>query len=371
MKITDLKVTILSVPVDAPQRASFGSMKARNTAVVEIHTDAGISGVGESWINFPHWGWKERKATLEDGIRPLVIGEDPRQIGKIVRDLHANLVGVCRQWGATGVAYQAISGVDIALWDIFGKSLDVPVHALLGGAGIADTIPYYASGIDSSRAPEVVDRWLARGCRSFKIKVGLDSSDEAESVRRVSQMLPDAASVMIDATQRWTRTAAVRFLSDVEDVPLTWVEEPVACDDYPAMREVRAAGVPLAAGENTYGLRGFRRLMETESIDIVQPDVTKAGGISSMRDVVTLARAWDIPYAPHVYGSAIGLVASLQIMAALPGGVALEVDSTENPLQTELLETAPSIQDGNVRLPDGAGLGISLNRDFMERYRLE
>lgn len=155
LKITDIKMHILSVPLTKPQNLSFAKMQSRNTLIIEVITNKNIIGIGESWINFPPWGGVERKATLEQGLFPLLIGENPLEINHIHQNLLNKLTGVGRQWGALGIIYQAISAIDIALWDILGKETNSPIYKILGG-GSAKPVPIYASGIETSMGEEII-----------------------------------------------------------------------------------------------------------------------------------------------------------------------------------------------------------------------
>jgi len=371
LKITDIKIDVLSVPLSNSQRVSFGKMQSRNTIIIQIITSEGITGIGESWINFPSWGWIERKATLIEGVFPILINQNPLEVNILHEKMVRTLSGVGKQWGALGVIYQAISAVDVALWDILGKTLKSPIYHILGG-GSGKPIPIYASGIDPLDGEEIIHRWLDRGVKAFKIKVGLDKQEEEmKFLRKVREIAPNS-HIMIDATQHWDVKGAIQFLEQAKDVNLSWVEEPISSDDYEGMKLIQdRTGIPVAAGENIYGLQNFRRLFESNGVTIVQPDVTKVGGISSARNIITLGWAWNKVFAPHIYGSAVGLIAALHIMSAFPGGKMLEVDSTENPLQKDLLLEPLELRDGYIYPPQGYGLGINLNVDFINKYSIQ
>ncbi|MDD4363220.1 MAG: mandelate racemase/muconate lactonizing enzyme family protein [Atribacterota bacterium] len=369
MKITDIKMHILSVPLTKPQNLSFAKMQSRNTLIIEVITNKNIIGIGESWINFPPWGGVERKATLEQGLFPLLVGENPLEINHIHQNLLNKLTGVGRQWGALGIIYQAISAIDIALWDILGKETNSPVYKILGG-GSAKPVPIYASGIETSMGEEAILRWLKRGVKAFKVKVGIkDIVEEINYLQKIREIIPNDSKLMIDANQGWDFKKALDFLKKAKDLNLFWVEEPLPCHEYNEMHLIqKKTGIPVAAGENLYGHKEFRELLEKDAATVIQPDLTKAGGITSAKEIITLARAWNKSFAPHVYGSAIGLTAALHLTSAIPGGIILEVDSTENPLQKDLLEETFEIKDGCIIPSVNAGLGININYDFIEKY---
>ena len=320
MKIIDVIPVVLSYPLETRVRTSFGMMQSRTNLLVKIETDEGITGIGESWTNFPHWVCEERKATLVQGLRPLLIGEDPRNISFLWEKMHRALMrgGAGLQWGAQGPLMQAISGVDIALWDILGKSLGAPVFRLLGGNG-EGRIAAYASGLGPEGFEPYVAASLQKGYAAFKLKVGFGRDMDLRNLKRMRELIGPDCRLMIDANQAWrTADEALDHLNVYRDFGLALIEEPVPADRPAELRKIREQRIaPVAGGENVYGRYGFRQTLGAEALDIVQPDLCKTGGISEARIICQMAWAWEIPYAPHMFGTAVGLFTSIINMILL------------------------------------------------------
>lgn len=375
MKITDLRPLILSGPLDKPVRTSFGTMTSRPAVLVEIETDEGIVGVGESWVNFPHWAWEERRASLLQGIRPLVLGEDPRDIlhihSKLLRALFRGGAGL--QWGAPGPLMQAISGVDIALWDILGKRLGCPIYRLLGGAPRGE-IPAYASGLGPQELEEPVRRSLQQGFSAFKLKVGFGRKEDLYNLGLMRDLIGSRAKLMIDANQAWRDAdEALGHLKSYREFNIEWVEEPVPAEHLADLQRIRRSiKLPVAGGENLYGRQGFLGALAAGALDVVQPDLTKTGGITEGRIVCEMAACWDLPFAPHMFGTAVGQAASLQLLAAVPGGLCMEVDVTPNPLLQGILKRSSFVlAQGAFQLQNEMpGLGIELDKEVIRELSI-
>jgi L-alanine-DL-glutamate epimerase-like enolase superfamily enzyme len=383
MKIVDVRTLILSCPLPRPVEMSFGRMTARTNAFVLIETDEGLTGIGETWTNFPSWAAAERRLTVEHGIKPLLVGQDPGDVLGLTDRMLRTLLrsGAGRQWGALGPLHQAVSGADIALWDLAGKRCGLPVHQLLGrtldgtpGGRAGVSVRAYASGLGPREFEGHVESALARGYTAFKLKVGFGRDLDLANLRTIRGLIGDGARLMIDANQGWRDAAeALAHLRLYAEFGPEFIEEPVPADQLPDLRRIREASVmPVAGGENVYGRTGFRTALEARALDIVQPDLTKVGGLTEARAACDMAAAWGLPYAPHMYGTAVGLAASLQLMAAVPGGLVMEVDSTANPFVTDLLaESCFRFEAGRFHLDgEGPGLGIELNRDVVKEYEV-
>jgi L-alanine-DL-glutamate epimerase-like enolase superfamily enzyme len=290
----------------------------------------------------------------------------------------------------------AISGVDIALWDIVGQATKTPLWKLLGG--YRDTLDCYASAgfYAGGKGVEAVAAEFAgyaeRGFRFGKMKVGRNpdlpnnplhdmwASDYAlatleediERVRAVRAAVGPSFKLVIDANNAWTPAAALQFMARVADQDIFWLEEPVATDDLAGSAEVaHALTVPVAGYESETGLGGFRDLIEQRAVDIVQPDVIWTGGITACRKVAALAEAHRLPVIPHVFSTALASVANRHFIAGIPNGSLLEFDQNPNPLRTELFEESIGPDpDGKVRLSDRPGLGFTLNQATIDRYRV-
>lgn len=370
MKIVDIRPHVLSAPLKEPIRMAHGTMRERTIVLVEVVEASGAGGWGESWVNFPPWAWRERVATLEEGLRPLLLGADPADREGLWRRIHDALIPMARQWGAIGPVMQAISGVDIALWDLAGRLVGRPVSALLGGpSGVR--LPCYASGLGPGGAVEKAERAVAAGFSALKLKIGFDWEADRRNIAEVRKCVGPDIALMVDANQAWTVEETLergRFLADHD---LRWLEEPVPSADEHELARVRGKiPVAVAAGENLYGRRGFSRVLEAHALDIAQPDVCKTGGISEMLAICGLVSEHGLGWAPHYYGGALGMAATLQCFAAFPGGLSVEWDWNESPLRDLLLREAFDVSGGTVALPTGPGLGVELDPAAFERWRV-
>jgi L-alanine-DL-glutamate epimerase-like enolase superfamily enzyme len=291
---------------------------------------------------------------------------------------------------------QAISGVDIALWDLIGQATRTPLYRLLGG--YRDTLDayasagFYAGNKGSAQLAEEVGGYAERGFRTVKMKVGRNPEvmlnplpdmwepdyatasldEDVERVRAARAVIGSSVRLAIDANNAWTPAVAIQFMRRVADQNIFWLEEPVATDDIDGSAEVaRALDVPVAGYETATGLASFRELIGRRAVDIVQPDVIWTGGITLCRKVAALAEAHGLPVIPHVFSSAVASIANMHFIASLPNGGLLEFDQNPNPLRSELFAEPIQVQpDGTVRLPDRPGLGITLNQATIDQYRV-
>ncbi|MDR3562317.1 MAG: mandelate racemase/muconate lactonizing enzyme family protein [Negativicutes bacterium] len=370
MKITNVEVVCLAVPLEEPVQLSFGRMTYRRSCLVHVETDAGVDGWGESFVNHPFWALEERKITIEQGVRPLVLGEDPLHINKVWEKMYGSLNTLGLQAGARGQFMQAISGVDIALWDIKGKALGLSVCELLGGK-MMDSAEVYASGLGPKNPEKQVRQYADYGIKAFKLKVGFGKAFDTNNIEKTWSAMPQGGRLMLDANMAWNRKEALEMVEILKNYQIEWLEEPCSCEDVDALAVLtKKSPIPIAGGENVYCQDGFRRAFGQNIFAIAQPDLTKTGGISEMACICQMARACEKPWAPHFFGNAVGLAATLQVFAAIPGGLIVELDANPNPLRTELLSNPLEIVDGRVSIPAGPGLGVTINLDTVAKYRI-
>jgi D-arabinonate dehydratase len=387
MKITAIRTIPVACTVDPPYASAAGVQSRRGALLVEVETDAGIVGIGEAGL-----GGGATAAVIDKVLMPLLIGEDPLLIEALWQKMFART----RQFGRRGVVLHAISGLDIALWDIAGKAAQLPLYRLLGGA--RDRVEAYASGgfyqegkSAASLAKEAAD-YRARGFKGMKMKVGRNPStqthlrqligqtsfcevDPAEDIRRVAavrEALGPDLKLMVDANCAWSPAFAIEMGRAMEPYNLYWIEEPVATDDIEGSVEVaRALHTPIAGYETENGLYGFRELIGRGAVDIVQLDLAWSGGFSECRRIAAYAGAHHRMVAPHAFAGAVLLLASLHFAAAIPNGLSLEWDQNPNAIRDELLTERLRLEaDGTVRPPERPGLGIELDRAAVERYRI-
>lgn len=358
--ITGLRVALIRAPLETPIVAPFGTVTTRHNIVVRIETDDGAWGFGEAWGNFPPWGCRDRIEILTNVVRPLLVGRrlnDPAALYRMAAD---QMQLLANQLGATGPFQQALCGADIALWDLAARRAGVPLADHLRGDASARSVQVYATNLPI-KEPEAIDRMAAKGHTRFKFRIsGTDPVvlDRLAGARQIAGARP----LMADATQSCSLEELRPVARRLSDLSLAWLEEPLPVHDVAAYRAWRSERVrpPLALGENTYRSDGFRDLVREIDPEIVQPDITKTGGLSEGREICReLVRAGK-RVCLHMYGGPVGLYASAHLAAATDGISWLEMDSMPNPLFDKLLRDAPVVRDGRLTLPAGAGLGDDL-----------
>jgi D-galactarolactone cycloisomerase len=387
MKITRITSHVLGYDLPEPLGYSQQYYHKRTAHLVEVETDEGITGWGECFgagnIALAN------KGIVEQVIQPMVLGMDPLERDVIWHKVY-NLM---RDHGQKGMPLQSLSGVDIALWDITGKVADLPLHKLIGGAH-RDRIEVYGYGM--MLRPESADNLVARftdeaaaiknmGFKAIKMKVGLGPKDDVRLIEAVRRGVGDDYRFMIDANHAYTTHDAFYVGRAMEEFDPYWFEEPVAPEDLDGYRELRSGlRVNISGGEAEFNRWGWRALLESRGLDIAQPEVCALGGISEYLRVLALCHAHFTPVVNHVWGSAIAVATNMHLLAAmppLPGGLfpwepMLEFDTTDNKFRDDLLTTPLNIQgqvaanDGLVALPNGPGLGVTPDRDFIRHYDL-
>ena len=378
MKVSKATCHLLQSKVDRPFTSARGWLYAtRSSCVVEVETDAGVTGWGECYgpaaVN---------KALVETQYAPRLVGRDPFDVEVVWEDLYNRI----KDYGAQGFSITALSGIDIALWDVMGRATGLPVHKLIGGIHRKE-IPAYATGLyftDMDRlveeAVEEALEYKEQGFRAIKMKIGLgDPKLDLRRVRAVREAIGPDIALAVDANHCFTVPQAIRLGRMLEELDLLWFEEPVSPEDHDGYAQVtHALDLAVAGGENDFTRWGFRDVIAKKAMDIVQPDVCAAGGISEMRKIATLASAFGVECVPHAWGSAIGLAATVQFLAALPDQPPafrpippmLEFEQTPNPLRDALAREPIVQRRGVVAVPDGPGLGIEVDRGVRARFKV-
>jgi galactonate dehydratase len=369
VRIVDIETFLMQV--DAPNLrgwasdGSFGTgkMKAglvgtRNWLFVKIHTDEGITGIGECS------GWPRVIQTAVQDLKSILVGEDPTHIERLWQKMMSAIMG----HGMTGtVGAGAMTGIDMALWDIKGKALNTPVWNLLGGK-IRDKIRIYAH----ANAPEVALDLKRRGVTA--IKCG-GVSDPVRKVAALREAIGDEMDLMIDLHgPPWLTPAdAAQVARALEPYRLMFVEDPIAPENLDGFRRIRdAANVTLAAGERMATVYGLRDLIEKDLVDIVQPDTGRAGGITQMKKIAAMAEAHHIMMAPH--SGSLGPVAeyaALHVMAAIPNALILERIEDDWAGRAQTVIPHPVQENGFLKVPDGPGLGVDIDEEFVKRFPSE
>lgn len=368
LPIERIRVSILSAPIGDAVPMSFGRLRDRRVCLVEISA-GGITGFGESWINYPAWSHAERIATLCDGVAPHLFGLDALDPAGALNVLATTLLPLGRQAGAVGPIWQAISGVDIALWDLAGRARGLPVHRLLRESSSDRRIPAYASGIGPTDVEALCERALEAGFRAVKTKIGFGAERDDDIVRITREHVGPDVALFADANQAWTLDEAMRAADGLARHGVGWLEEPLSGDRLPDIEKLAAGcAIPVATGENLYGADVFDEYVDSGAVSFIQPDLAKSGGFTVARKVVERAEARGVRVAPHCYSSAVGVAASLHLGVAYDVVDWIEVDVRPNPLRTELLAEPFSWQDGGLALPASPGLGVDLDPAALRQF---
>lgn len=351
MRITAVTGHIASTPFDYGNPAGPGGnlhLRAMDTLLVRVETDAGLTGWGEG---FGFTLVQTTKDALERLVAPACIGADARDIDGLMTGLFRRF----HNFGRNGPVTFALSGLDIALWDLAGKAAGQPLHALLGGAR-RDRVPAYASLLrygDPALVQANAAKAVARGYRHIKLH-----EVEVDCIASARAGTPAEIPLMLDINCRWASLAeALDFADAVRPFGVRWIEEPIwPPEDTNALALMRAgAQLPIAAGENCGTPEDFRRLFQAGAIDVAQPSVTKIGGVSGVRAVQALAAAHKVAVVPHSPYFGPGLLATLHLLAAA---------EVEQPLEVYFADLArppyPALtpREGFVAVPDGPGLGL-------------
>jgi L-alanine-DL-glutamate epimerase-like enolase superfamily enzyme len=387
MKIKDIRTIALSYKCEPPYASASGVQTRRGALLVEVETDDGTIGIGEAGV-----GGGVTATCIEKDLKPLLIGEDPLMIEGLWQKMFVRT----RQYGRRGIVMNAISGIDIALWDIAGKVAKLPIYKLLGAC--RDRVEAYASGgfyqegkgIDGVAGE--AEGYRARGFKGMKMKIGrnpstgthirqvtgqaefceVDPSDDIARVAAVRQALGPQAKLMVDVNCAWSPAFAIEMGREMAPYKLFWIEEPVMTDDIDGSARVAAAlDTAIAGYETEVSLSGFRELITRGAVDIVQPDIAWTGGFSEGKRIAAFAQAHHRMVAPHAFGSAVLLMASLHYAASIPNGLVLEWDQNPNGLRTDLLKHDWKLEgDSTIKLPERPGLGIELDRSALDKYRV-
>jgi L-alanine-DL-glutamate epimerase-like enolase superfamily enzyme len=392
MRITDIRTIAVEVTLDRPVYDANYTMATKPALLVEVETDQGLVGLGEA----AHFGgpMASTAQVIEHELKPYLVGEDPREIERLWERMHRRAYKHARG----GIVIAAISGIDIALWDLRGKMAGMPVWQLLGG--YRRRVPAYATGgfyAEGKNVRELVaemETYVAAGFRAVKMKVGRNSGIEMSALRAsaqrgvaevsLAQDLERVAAVrkaigtdirlMVDANGAWDVATAVKMGRALEPYDIYWYEEPVWPDDVAGSAEVAAkVAIPVAGYETcSYGIVDFNDYIRARAVHFVQPDVAWAGGLTETLKIAHMAQAAHLPIAPHIHGSAVAVACALHLLGAVRNGSMAETVFPAHALMTELVKE-PYVFDsrsGEIELPDRPGLGIELNPKIVSKYRV-
>lgn len=368
--IARIEVHPLRAVLPKVQRTSQGDYPAIEIVVVEVETDDGIIGFGEALARRGAAGYAH---FIEEALIPRLIGKDPADRRALWKAMRAALSG-----RPGGQIVEAISAIDIALWDIAGKAAGEPVHKLLGGLG-RTKVPAYASSInwlDDAAVEAEVAAALKAGFREIKVKLGHPLKDAVARARFVRRLAGDDIALYVDANWAYDVDDAMIVGRALADLGYGFFEEPIAPHDRDGYRRLaQHLPIRLAAGESDYVASEALVLLQDRSLGLIQPDVTRSGGITETWRIAELAAAFNTAYAPHVgWSGAICVAASLQLAAAAETLRTFECMVYANPLRdaftSPLVGEGSQLMDGMLEIPQGPGLGIEIDRAALKRHRI-
>ncbi|HXZ43645.1 MAG TPA: mandelate racemase/muconate lactonizing enzyme family protein [archaeon] len=391
MRIRDVRTIPVEYPLSRPVFDANYIMATKPALLVEVETDEGLIGLGEA----AHFGGPLRstQTVIEGELRDHLLSEDPREIERLWEQMHQRAYKHARG----GVLIAAMSGIDIALWDLRGKMTGMPLWRLLGG--YRRRVPAYATGgfyAEGKGVRELCDEmhgYCQHGFRAVKMKVGRNSdvegsplramahrgvcevplAEDLARVRAVRETIGSDIRLMVDANGAWDVPTAVKMGRAMEPFDIYWYEEPVSPDDLMGSAEVAAkVMIPVAGYETcTYGKVGFRDYIAARAIHFVQPDVAWCGGLTEALKIAHLAQAWNMSLAPHIHGSAIAVAAAAQLLGAVANASMAEMVFPAHPLMADLVRE-PLVVDrtGHIELSDRPGLGVELEPDVVSKYRV-
>ena len=377
--ITSVETFVVQQQLDASQQFEYSQYgyKDRTLLLCRIRCEGGLEGWGEAFgPALIH------KATIDRFYEPILKGKSPFDSGIIWEALYNRL----RDHGQKGLSIEAMSAVDIALWDLKGKATGMPVWALLGGKA-RERLQPYATGLYRRGGPEEIKQlaieaatYAAQGFRGVKVKIGFGPDYDVAAVRAVREAIGEEIALMVDANHAYNASSAIQVGRLIEKYRITWFEEPVPPEDIAGYREVKAAlSIPVAGGEAEFTRYGFNHLLQERAVDILQPDCTVTGGISEFQKIVTLATIHNIQVVPHVWGSAVAVSAGLHCAFALPDfppclyppEVMLELDQTANIFRSNLNLNPVAVENGYIYAPTAPGLGVEVDIELIEKYRID
>ncbi|WP_049903764.1 mandelate racemase/muconate lactonizing enzyme family protein [Halococcus agarilyticus] len=356
-----------------------GQTGTRTTALVRVETADGTVGWGEAFAP------PRSVATLvKETIADSIVGAEPIVAESLAERVYTGDIGGYH-FGRGGFAQAALSGVEIALWDLRGKEQGAPVHELLGGERTESLVPYASTMYITEWGEDPAEPMAAAVDEEFaaaKIKIGRGIEDDVHRTATAREHLGDEAHLMVDYNGNYTPAQAIRSIQALSEYDITWAEEPVPPENYSGYREIqRHVDTPLAAGEAHFGRFEFKRLVDERCVDVIQPNLGRCGGFAEARFLAKLATTENVAVRPHVWNSAVGTTAAVQFAASLstyphnpdtvPEPVLFEFDRSENPLREELLVDPLDPTGGSLEVPQEPGLGVTVDENAVEQYRVD
>ncbi len=368
-RLSRVEALVFRAPIETPVQTSFGIMTDRPAVLVRVEDSEGCFGWGEVWCNFPGVGAEHRARVFESNVAPFLLSREWSGPREVFEELSKRLRILGIQCGEPGTMAQVIAGVDIALWDMVGKRMKMPLWKLFGGS---PEIGVYASGLNPTQPEKLAALKYEEGYRAFKLKIGFGVDRDSANLQGLRRELGAETRVLADANQGWTLEEAKEMSRVLEEFNLFWLEEPIAADStIDEWKKLSShSPIPLAAGENLRGAENFREATEAGALSVIQPDLAKWGGFSGCLPVGKAVLEAGRLFCPHWLGSGMGLMASLHLKAALGGNGFVEVDANPNPLRDLLAPAISTLKEGGIQLSDEAGLGVAPDLKRLKSFQV-
>ncbi|GAA0237482.1 mandelate racemase/muconate lactonizing enzyme family protein [Haladaptatus pallidirubidus] len=377
MEIIEIEAIPLSHSLDEGRGvgSARGIHTTRSTTLVKLKTADGSVGWGEAFAPA-----RTTATLIEELFADKIVGMDPFAVESLAEESY--MEGY--HFGGSAIVQCALSGIDVAMWDLIGKIVNRPVHQILGGKKTTSLTPYastmYVTEWDQDPA-EPIERAIEEGFTAAKIKIGRGFEDDIERVRTAREILGDNASLMVDFNGNYRPKQVARSVENLSEFDIAWIEEPVPPENHSGYRQVRdLVDIPIATGEAHYNRFEFKQLIDDRTVDIVQPNLGRCGGFSEARRIADMATTENVAIRPHVWNSSVGLAAAIQFAASvpkyphadyIPEPLLFEFDRSKNPLRDDLMIDSIDPTGGVLEVPQDPGLGISVDEDAVERYRID
>lgn len=368
MKVKEVVAYPLSYKFDSVSlRFGVGDVVKRDCVVVKVTCDDGTVGWGESHHALSPTTIAE---LVNSSLAPLVVGQDPFNTEGIWARIYSRQV---QTHGAGTAVVIAMSGIDLALWDIKGKVLGMPVYRLMGGT--KKRIRAYAGGLalgyqDIDSLEKEVGKLVDQGFTAIKLRVGRDAKLDGQRVGRIRKTFGPDLDIAVDAATRYNKLQIREIAEYCNEYNVYWLEEPFTPEDPSAYLKFRSySSTPLAWGENNYSKYAFRDLLKSEAIDFIQADCTKAGGLTEVKKIADMAEAWHLMVAPHTSQSMLSTAANMHLMCAVPNALIYEADlAPVNPFRDQLVRNPLVVKDGYIEPNDEPGLGVDVDESVIAKY---
>jgi D-galactarolactone cycloisomerase len=375
MKIAKIEPFVVSQKLDQSFYFSQWEYNTRTICIVKITAEDGTYGWGEGY------GPAHVVKAGIDFFTPFIVGSDILNTEVIWQKMYLRSLDYARR----GIMLSAISAIDVALWDIKGKHLNLPVSVLMGGRKREEILPY-ATGLYFTNGHKLTEKlveeallYKEQGFKAIKMKVGLGVKEDTHNVIKVREAIGADIDLMIDSNHAFSLKEAVQLANNLEDSNIGWFEEPLSPEHYDDYADLRKrTSIPIAGGECEYLRFGFKQLFEKQCVDIAQPDICSSGGLTEVRKIVSMAETFGVEVIPHTWGTGIALAAALHLISnsnIQPGRMNepdawVEFDRSENKLRDKLVQPAFKVSNGKLKVPDKPGLGIDVDEILLKEYRV-